>query len=35
MTNFIADMIADGTAFTFVAAIAMLLAAWAWDKGRA
>ena len=31
MTEFIADMIADGTAFTFGAIAIVILVAWAWD----
>ena len=32
MEAFLADMVSDGTVFTFLVAIIILLAAWAWGK---
>jgi len=32
MEAFLADMVADGTAFTFLVAVIVLLAAWAWGS---
>ena len=34
MTEFLADMVADGTVGTFVLILAGLVAAWAWDKAQ-
>lgn len=34
MTEFLRDLVTDGTAFTFVVAMGVLLAAWAWAQGQ-